>query len=226
MKTTRNPQLPRRGFTLIELLIVVAIIAILAAIAVPNFLEAQTRAKVSRAKADMRSIATAIEAYRIDFNAYPHSFVDAPFGDSSSPALLYATFLVQLTSPVSYMTNLPRDSFMGDRDAMSPLDPLGLQEYFDYRRTFQSVTTGGEFTIDEIATGSAYNINVDQAPGTSWLLYSVGPDREQNINTMIPSGGFGEPMGTWPYYDATNGTISAGDIIRSPEGDDTTLAGR
>jgi prepilin-type N-terminal cleavage/methylation domain-containing protein len=46
------------AFTLIELLIVVAIIAILAAIAVPNFLEAQVRSKVSRAKADMRSIAT------------------------------------------------------------------------------------------------------------------------------------------------------------------------
>ena len=45
------------AFTLIELLIVVAIIAILAAIAVPNFLEAQVRAKISRAKADMRSLA-------------------------------------------------------------------------------------------------------------------------------------------------------------------------
>jgi type II secretory pathway pseudopilin PulG len=52
-------------------LIVVAIIAILAAIAVPNFLEAQTRSKVSRAKADMRTIATGIESYFVDYNHYP-----------------------------------------------------------------------------------------------------------------------------------------------------------
>src|SRR5690349_15764472 len=60
-----------RAFTLIELLIVVAIIAILAAIAVPNFLEAQTRSKVSRTKADMRSVTTAIESYAVDNNKYP-----------------------------------------------------------------------------------------------------------------------------------------------------------
>ena len=61
----------RKGFTLIELLIVVAIIAILAAIAVPNFLEAQTRAKVSRVKSDIRSLATAVETYFIDAGKYP-----------------------------------------------------------------------------------------------------------------------------------------------------------
>lgn len=64
-----------KGFTLIELLIVVAIIAILAAIAVPNFLEAQTRSKVSRVKADMRTIATGLEIYRLDNNDYPPGFV-------------------------------------------------------------------------------------------------------------------------------------------------------
>src|SRR5690606_24337312 len=53
-----------------ELLIVVAIIAILAAIAVPNFLEAQVRAKVSRVKNDHRAIATALESYYIDNNQY------------------------------------------------------------------------------------------------------------------------------------------------------------
>ena len=61
----------RRAFTLIELLIVVAIIAILAAIALPNFLEAQTRAKVARVHADLRTIIGAIEAYRVDHNRYP-----------------------------------------------------------------------------------------------------------------------------------------------------------
>ncbi len=61
----------RYGFTLIELLIVVAIIGILAAIAVPNFLNAQVRAKIAKAESEMHSIITALESYRIDNNIYP-----------------------------------------------------------------------------------------------------------------------------------------------------------
>jgi type II secretion system protein G len=60
-----------KGFTLIELLIVVAIIGIIAAIAIPNLLNAIERGKQKRTMADMRSIGTAIEAYSIDFSFYP-----------------------------------------------------------------------------------------------------------------------------------------------------------
>src|SRR6266487_2458241 len=61
----------RKGFTLIELLIVVAIIGIIVAIAIPNLLNAIQRAKQKRTMGDMRSIGTAVEAYAVDYNYYP-----------------------------------------------------------------------------------------------------------------------------------------------------------
>ena len=61
----------QKGFTLIELLIVVAIIGIIAAIAIPNLLNAIDRGKQKRTMADIRSIGTAVETYSIDNNDYP-----------------------------------------------------------------------------------------------------------------------------------------------------------
>ncbi len=82
------------AFTLIELLIVVAIIGILAAIAVPNFLNAQTRAKIARCESDMKALETAIESYQLDENKYIGSWE-----------------LWRLTTPMAYMGSIPEDPF-------------------------------------------------------------------------------------------------------------------
>jgi len=99
----------RRGFTLIELLIVVAIIAILAAIAVPNFLEAQTRSKVSREKSDLRTLATAWESYRVDYNRYPPDWDSGEMGYNPHPGE-WGTY-ISVTTPVAYTTSVPLDVF-------------------------------------------------------------------------------------------------------------------
>src|SRR5687768_13253467 len=98
------------GFTLIELLIVVAIIAILAAIAVPNFLEAQTRAKVSRGKADMKTLITAMETYGVDHSKYIEGVTNSDLIDhgnaAGGPGPAYSVLRL-LSSPVAYISSVP-----------------------------------------------------------------------------------------------------------------------
>src|SRR4051794_20959005 len=104
----------KKAFTLIELLIVVAIIAILAAIAVPNFLEAQTRAKVARVKADMRTVATALEAYTVDTNHYPWDCtqpipaIDPNYFGTNINLQYGANWHLNnmITTPIAYMTSV------------------------------------------------------------------------------------------------------------------------
>jgi len=75
--------LDQKGFTLIELLIVIAIIGILAAIAIPQFSSYRRRAGNSAAEADLRNAATAQEAYYADQATYAQNLVDitgVPYG--------------------------------------------------------------------------------------------------------------------------------------------------
>ncbi|MCX7018499.1 MAG: hypothetical protein NTY46_05795 [Candidatus Sumerlaeota bacterium] len=84
------------------------------AIAVPNFMEAGVRSKVSRTRADMRSMATALESYYVDYNAYPASTVDAtktmrPSPPASKPVPCFKS--PNLTTPIAYITQHMPDSF-------------------------------------------------------------------------------------------------------------------
>lgn len=188
----------RQGFTLIELLIVVAIIAILALIAVPNFLEAQTRAKVSRAKADMRSIATAEEAYMVDNNTY--TFRD--LGDYR-PHPVNVEGLRYLTTPIAYITSVPNDSFGGYKD-----NPGWMQPLFE-------LGAGSAGTM--APTGSIGNPNSEGWPADTFMLRSTGADRVDDTNVgSYPRSWSNSSIAaaSGRIYDPTNGTVSSGDIYR------------
>lgn len=206
MKTTK-------AFTLIELLIVVAIIAILAAIAVPNFLEAQTRSKVSRAKADMRSIATALEAYRVDSNRYPGPY-EYGAGVAWIPANsgiinnfnqdFHSRVPSKITTPIAYMSSIPVDAFRAGDQVLTgaEADYNGRNTYFNFEY-FKSL---GYTTVE--------TFNRAEALAGAWLLYSPGPDRDEFNREGGPTGPINARR-VYIDYDPTNGTLSLGNIFRT-----------
>jgi len=176
----------RAGLTIIELLVVVAIIAILAAIAVPNFLEAQTRAKVSRVKADFASLATSMEAYAVDFNSYP------PDGNGGQ-----YVGLVRLTTPIAFITTIPSDVFN-----------MGFLDGYASTRA-EPNTEINQARLYELGTGSLVN-PAGGYPAQVWALAAYGPDRDDDTDTI---GSYPRTNRAVPY-DATNGTVSNGDVYR------------
>ena len=180
----------KSGFTLIELLIVIAIILILIAIALPNFLEAQIRAKITKVKGDMRTIATAQESYLLDFGMYtddhdPDSF---PKG------------LHQLTTPLKYLPFLPIDPFSGSS---------GLRDPNSQEIGWELASTGRGPAVGHFVK-PLYNVN-------AFTLTSIGTDGSDSFGcndswpfcSRSPCPGDG-----WVTYAPTNGTKSVGDIIQ------------
>ena len=238
---SRSININAKAFTLIELLIVVAIIAILAAIAVPNFLEAQVRAKVSRAKTDMRSMATAVECYAVDNNKYPYSQLPVtpaqrdwvspggfPLGNVSDPNKMCGG----MTTPIAYITSLPIDIFdtkLPPRDSVfNALHYIGTQ--FGYDRGATPSTPMPVFVPTDSANGSvgpmsgtgpdvAVRNGVNGRVPAVYTLYSYGPDGVPFLDTNNDNNpDIQSVYNVNNLYDPTNGTVSPGNVIRLPGG--------
>jgi type II secretion system protein G len=173
----------KKGFTLIELLIVIAIILILIAIALPNFLEAQIRAKVTKAKAEIRTLGIAMESYFLDFKVYPceseHNLYDRRRFEAG---------LTWLTSPIRYIAEVPQDPFGGNATA----DAFSFYEM------------GGVTTVKPPCMGQCTE---------TWAIFTKGPDlTEDDVDSSEPNW-ITYTDGSVDAYAATNGTKSKGDIF-------------
>lgn len=203
-----------KAFTLIELLIVVAIIAILALIAVPNFLEAQVRSKVSRTKADMRSYATGLEAYAVDNTKYPRgNFYQLAY--PLDPSAFGNQGLVLLTTPIAYITSLFEDPFQPDRIYTGsdvyitpiPEEELAIMKYYGYSARDEEGTVG---------TWGPPDSDTNSPGGTKWwILQASGPDKTRcTLGSTVLTAGDKEKFLN-RIYDPTNGTVSFGSVYRA-----------
>jgi prepilin-type N-terminal cleavage/methylation domain-containing protein len=186
----------KKGFTMIELIIVTSIIGILAAIAIPNFLAARTRAKVTRARAEQEMLMLALQSYFADRTTYPLNH---------ERGLLSDIDLIPLTTPIAYMTSLPKDQFQ-------------FPELRDNRIAGQYVREKGTFPMENRFGGYGYINYLQMAAkkgeipkenpfsGNSWYyINSLGPDFKLDYDAS-------KTPHTYISYDPTNGTTSEGDI--------------
>lgn len=229
----------RRAFTLIELMIVVAIVAVLATIAVPSYLDAQTRAKIGRAQHDMRSITTAVEAYRIDHSLFPATTnnpdempqLAAEYMGSLAPGL--HTFKVRgpgqipgihfatLTTPVAYMAAVPPDPFATRFE--EPITPLAFWVTPMSGARWILTSMGPDLDLfAEFGKGNSDASNPLSTAAQTGSPAALGDINEVAVMEMLDGyGSFTQEQrdNVRNYlaeltYDPTNGTTSSGDLFR------------
>ncbi|MFH1744311.1 MAG: prepilin-type N-terminal cleavage/methylation domain-containing protein [bacterium] len=187
----------RDGFTLIELLIVVAIIGILAAIAVPNFLNAQIRAKVAKTEAEMRTFVTANEMYKLDNADYiPHNHT--PWQNK------------YLTTPISYVATPPKDIFQSSTNQQDTPAQRAWNLSFGEYHLERVYYPDGTLWLDPNLRVPNNPADVQRAlSGKPWSyeLWSIGPNRRLDHNIA------GSGIVGFIYYMPSNGTDSVGDIV-------------
>ena len=125
-KFRRNNQ---KGFTLIELMIVIAIIGILAAIAIPNYLGYTCKAKQSEAKSSLGAIATCQEAYFAEFDTYGNTMAKIGFAVKGDPRYAYSA-TADATTYTATAAELATKSF-GDGDT----DTWTIDQGLDLKNT-------------------------------------------------------------------------------------------
>ena len=188
------------GFTLIELLIVVAIILILLLIALPNFLQAHIRAKVTKVKGEMRTTATAVEAYQADQLKYPWparvTSLHLPALPPGDPSDFHVPAIV--TTPVAYIKALPSETFYNLTEP-GPDFGEGNQFPFHYGNHEANVFFGSPNIIPAL-TFELFG----QPRRTDYYLVSHGPDSDRDD--------FGGLGGSPVFFNPTNGSSSNGDI--------------